>query len=109
MDWLILHRAGAEFSVPLPAIDRIVSWSAGMTWIGRGQASGFILGEGPPMLVHDPAPLVEPQPTATDVGEPRFVVLREQRNGDCGIAILADRVDLAPQSHGMPITLTSIF
>jgi hypothetical protein len=37
------------------------------------------------------------------------VVLREQRNGDCGIAILADRVDLAPQSHGMPITLTSIF
>ena len=53
------------------------------------------------MLVHDP--------TATEVGEPRFVVLREQRNGDCGIAILADRVDLAPQSHGTPIALTSIF
>lgn len=61
------------------------------------------------MLVRDPAPPVEPQPTATDIGEPRFVVLREQRNGDCEIAILADRVDLAQQSHGTPIALTSIF
>jgi hypothetical protein len=61
------------------------------------------------MLVRDPAPTVEPQPTATDIGEPRFVVLREQRNGDCEIAILADRVDLAQQSHGTPIALTSIF
>jgi len=109
MDWLILHRAGTEFSLPLPAVDRVVSWSTAMTWIGRGQASGLVLGEGPPLLVHDPAPLPASQSTDGPTSEPRFVVLREQRNGDCGIAVLADRVDLAAQSRGTPIALTSIF
>lgn len=115
MDWLILHRSGAEFSLPLREVDRVVPWSPAMTWIGRGQPEGLVFGDVPPMVVSEPSSasgeaVIVPQAAAeTDPApvfqEPRFVVLRDRRHGDCGVALVADRVDLAMQSRGTPISI----
>ena len=115
MDWLILHRDGSEFSLPLRDIDRVVPWSSAMTWIGRGQPEGLVFGDVPPMVVSEPSTAVSELPmaaagaTASDPApacqEPRFIVLRDRRHGDCGVALVADRVDLAMQSRGTPISI----
>jgi len=115
MDWLILHRDGSEFSLPLRDVDRVVPWSPAMTWVGRGQPEGLIFGDVPPMVVSEPSiaaskPLLVSQDPATSEAapafqEPRFVVLRDRRHGDCGVALVADRVDLAMQSRGTPISI----
>jgi hypothetical protein len=126
MDWLILHRGAAEFSLPLSEVDRIVSWSPAMIWIGRGEPAGLVLGDAPPMVVQEPALAAAsagtaalasgattgrgPDANAPDTvpgaptQDPRFVVLRDRRNGDCALALLADRVDLAMQARGVPVT-----
>jgi hypothetical protein len=142
MDWLILHRGGAEFSLPLRDVDRVVSWSPAMTWIGQGEPAGLIFGDVPPMVVSEPSLVVQesatlntaPQhtvlaspPVVSDAAvsgavnpvsdakasnptiaatEPRFIVLRDRRNGDCGVALVADRVDLALQARGTPILIS---
>jgi|GEM_PF-1446173 len=137
MDWLILHRGGAEFSLPLRDVDRVVSWSPAMTWIGQGGPAGLIFGDVPPMVVSEPSLVVQdsatlnaapsqtlavaPEATASApvnpasdatasnptsaATEPRFIVLRDRRNGDCGVALVADRVDLALQARGTPISI----
>ena len=115
MDWLILHRDGSEFSLPLSDVDRVVPWSTAMTWVGRGQPEGLIFGDLPPMVVSEPStfasepPMAVPGAPASDplptFQEPRFIVLRDRRNGDCGVALVADRVDLAMQSRGAPISI----
>ena len=115
MDWLILHRDGSEFSLPLRDVDRVVPWSSAMTWIGRGQPEGLIFGDVPPMVVSEPSTLVSEPPVAVAgalapepapaLQEPRFIVLRDRRHGDCGVALVADRVDLAMQSRGTPISI----
>jgi hypothetical protein len=122
MDWLILHRDGSEFSLPLRYVDRVVPWSPAMTWAGRGQPEGLIFGDVPPMVVSEPSTAVSEPPTAVSEPpmavqdsaardpvpasqEPRFVVLRDRRHGDCGVAFVADRVDLAMQSRGAPISI----
>jgi hypothetical protein len=117
MDWLILHRDGSEFSLPLRDVDRVVPWSSAMTWVGRGQPEGLIFGDVPPMVVSEPStavnepPMAVPNASAPDdtvpvFQEPRFVVLRDRRHGDCGVALVADRVDLAMQSRGTPISIS---
>jgi hypothetical protein len=142
MDWLILHRGGAEFSLPLRDVDRVVSWSSAMTWIGQGGPAGLIFGDVPPMVVSEPSLVVQesatlnaasqhagltvpavvaeatvsaPVNSAADATasnptgaatEPRFIVLRDRRNGDCGVALVADRVDLALQARGTPILIS---
>ena len=115
MDWLILHRDGSEFSLPLRDVDRVVPWSPSMTWIGRGQSEGLVFGDVPPMVVSEPSTAVSEAPVAIQNSpspdpvlasqEPRFIVLRDRRNGDCGVAFVADRVDLAMQSRGTPISI----
>jgi len=115
MDWLILHRDGSEFSLPLRDVDRVVPWSPAMTWVGRGQPEGLIFGDVPPMVVSEPSTLVSEPPVAVSGApapepapafqEPRFIVLRDRRHGDCGVALIADRVDLAMQSRGTPISI----
>ncbi len=115
MDWLILHRDGSEFSLPLRDVDRVVPWSPAMTWAGRGQPEGLIFGDVPPMVVSEPSTAVSEPPMAVQDSaardpvpasqEPRFVVLRDRRHGDCGVAFVADRVDLAMQSRGTPISI----
>jgi hypothetical protein len=115
MDWLILHRDGSEFSLPLRDVDRIVPWSPAMTWIGRGQPEGLVFGEVPPMVVNELSRSISEPPMAVPdttefspvpaFQEPRFVVLRDRRHGDCGVALVADRVDLAMQSRGTPISI----
>jgi hypothetical protein len=117
MDWLILHRDGSEFSLPLRDVDRVVPWSSAMIWVGRGQPEGLIFGDVPPMVVSEPStavnesPMAVPNASAPDdpvpvFQEPRFVVLRDRRHGDCGVALVADRVDLAMQSRGTPISIS---
>jgi hypothetical protein len=115
MDWLILHRDGSEFSLPLRDVDRVVPWSPAMTWVGRGQPEGLVFGDVPPMVVSEPSTSVSETamaasdaPTSSPVAafqEPRFIVLRDRRHGDCGVALVADRVDLAMQSRGTPISI----
>jgi len=115
MDWLILHRDGSEFSLPLRDVDRVVPWSPAMTWVGRGQPEGLIFGDVPPMVVSEPSSVASEPPVAvadapaSNSGpafqEPRFIVLRDRRHGDCGVALVADRVDLAMQSRGTPISI----
>ena len=115
MDWLILHRDGSEFSLPLRDVDRVVPWSTAMTWVGRGQPEGLIFGDVPPMVVSEPSTLASEPPVAVSdtpasdpvpaLQEPRFIVLRDRRHGDCGVALVADRVDLAMQSRGTPISI----
>lgn len=122
MDWLILHRDGSEFSLPLSDVDRVVPWSPAMTWIGRGQPEGLIFGDVPPMVVSEPSraastppvtatepPVVPSEPVTSEpipaFQESRFIVLRDRRHGDCGVALVADRVDLAMQSRGTPISI----
>ena len=117
MDWLILHRDGSEFSLPLRDVDRVVPWSQAMTWVGRGQPEGLIFGDVPPMVVSEPSTVASEPPVAVSDApapepapafqEPRFIVLRDRRNGDCGVALVADRVDLAMQSRGTPISIPS--
>jgi hypothetical protein len=115
MDWLILHRDGSEFSLPLRDVDRIVPWSPAMTWIGRGQSEGLVFSDVPPMVVSEPSTAVNEPPMVVQDSpapdpvnafqEPRFIVLRDRRHGDCGVALVADRVDLAMQSRGTPISI----
>jgi len=115
MDWLILHRDGSEFSLPLRDVDRVVPWSPSMIWIGRGQPEGLVFGDVPPMVVSEPLTAVNEPPMAVQDSpapdpvhvfqEPRFIVLRDRRHGDCGVALVADRVDLAMQSRGTPISI----
>jgi hypothetical protein len=140
MDWLILNRGGAEFSLPLRDVDRVVSWSPAMTWIGQGGPAGLIFGDVPPMVVSEPSLVVQESETlnvapshapavaavvseatasapvhpASDAiasnptnlaTQPRFILLRDRRNGDCGVALVADRVDLALQARGTPILI----
>jgi hypothetical protein len=115
MDWLILHRNGSEFSLPLRDVDRVVPWSPAMTWVGRGHPEGLVFGDVPPMVVSEPSTVAsEPPLAASDASasdsvpafqEPRFIVLRDRRHGDCSVALVADRVDLAMQSRGTPISI----
>ena len=116
MDWLILHRDDSEFSLPLRDVDRVIPWSPSMTWIGRGQSEGLVFGDVPPLVVSEPSTAVNESPmavqdsAASDASpasrEPRFVVLRDRLHGDCGVAFVADRVDLAMQSRGTPISIS---
>jgi hypothetical protein len=86
-----------------------------MIWIGRGQPEGLVFGDVPPMVVSEPSTAVnEPSMAVQDspapdpvhvLQEPRFIVLRDRRHGDCGVALVADRVDLAMQSRGTPISI----
>ena len=115
MDWLILHRDGSEFSLPLRDVDRVVPWSPAMTWVGRGHPEGLIFGDVPPMVVSEPSTVASEPPLAVSDAsdadslppsqEPRFIVLRDRRHGDCSVALVADRVDLAMQSRGTPISI----
>jgi hypothetical protein len=64
----------------------------------------------PSTAVNEP-PMVVPNASTPDAPvpafqEPRFVVLRDRRHGDCGVALVADRVDLAMQSRGTPISIS---